>query len=555
MRLKAGFLLSSLLLVLALLVAACGSTGQQTTSSQHHKLRVGAFVGSAFPTETNPYNNNTSSDAPGVQGFVYETLFFVNLSDNLTTPLLGMSSSWDSSNTKLTVNLRQGVKWSDGQAFTSADVAFTFNTVLTKNKNIADLQGDWAYLSSVAATDTNTVVFTFKKAYTPAAFYVLSQTFIVPQHIWSTVNNPSTDNPALVGTGPLVQSKFSSALLVYSRNANYWNNAANKIDEVDFPAIKDNATLEEELIAGQLDWGSFGADASLKTAYVNKDAAHNKYYFSSTAVVALYLNDSKAPFNNVDVRQAISAALDREAMSTEAENGYETPASTAGLTANNAPYVQSKYASSPTAPNLTAVATHMQAAGYTKGSDGFWKDKSGAKLTVKYQVPNDWSDWVAIANIMKQNLQSAGIDGQVDAIGDSAFFTNRSTGSFPAMITGFFGGPTPFYQYNSHLYSANDAAKSGGQNWGHYSNPQFDALLQQYAQSSDKAQQTALISQMQDIFYQQLPVIPLLNAANWFEYSTKHYTGWPSAQTPYALGPTYDAPGNEIVLTHLQPAS
>ncbi|HEX7734724.1 MAG TPA: ABC transporter substrate-binding protein, partial [Ktedonobacteraceae bacterium] len=267
----------------------------------------------------------------------------------------------------------------------------------------------------------------------------------------------------------------------------------------------------------------------------------------------LYLDDSKAPFNNVDVRQAISAALDREAMSTEAENSYETPASTAGLTQNNTSFVQSKYATPPTAPDTTAVASHMQAAGYTKGSDGFWK-KDGQKLTVKYQVPNDWNDWVAIANIMKQNLQAAGIDGQVDAIGDNAFFANRAKGSFPAMITGFFGGQTPFYQFNTHLLSTNDAATSGAQNWGHYHNAQFDSLLKQYATTSDKTQQTTLINQMEDLFYQQMPVVPLLNAANWFEYSTKHFTGWPDAQHPYALGPTYDAPGNEIVLTHLQPA-
>jgi len=201
------------------------------------------------------------------------------------------------------------------------------------------------------------------------------------------------------------------------------------------------------------------------------------------------------------------------------------------------------------------VATHMTAAGYTKGSDGFWKDKSGNKLTVKYEVPNDWSDWVAIANIMKSNLQAAGIDGEVNAIGDSAFFTDRGKGSFTAMITGFFGGSTPYYQYNSHLNSANDAATSGGQNWGHYHTTQLDALLAQYAQTSDTTRQKTLINSMEDLFYQQLPVIPLLDAANWFEYSTKHYTGWPDANTPYALGPTYDAPGNEIVILHLQPVT
>lgn len=555
--LRAWFASTSLLVVFLMLLAACGSaTPQQSSGSTHHALHIGAFVGSAYPTPqvTNPYNGNASSDAPGVQGMVYETLFFVNLSKNETTPLLGMSSSWSSDNTQLTVNLRKSVLWSDGQPFTSADVTFTFNTILTEAKNAADVQGDWVYLKSVTAPDQSTVLFTFKKAYTPAAFYVLSQTFIIPQHTWSSVTQPATANPPLVGTGPFVQSKATASLLVYQRNSRYWNNGQNKVDELDFPAVKSNATLEEELIAGQLDWGSFGADASLKSAYVNKDPAHNKYYFSSTAVVALYLNDSKPPFNNANVRQAISAALDRQAMSAEAENGYETPASPAGLTANNANFVQSIYASTSASPVPARVAQSMQAAGYTRGSDNFWRDASGNKLTVKYDVPFDWSDWVAIANIMKQNLQAVGIDGQVNAIADNAFFSARQTGSFSAMITGFFGGPTPFYQFNSHLNSANDAAASGGQNWGHYHNTQMDSLLQQYATTSDSSQQTQLIYQMENLFASELPVVPLLNAANWFEYSTLHYTGWPDMQNPYALGPTYDAPGNEIVVTHLVPS-
>lgn len=554
MKFKAGFVFSSLLIVLTMLLAACGSSTPQTNNGPtHNVLHIGSFVGPAYPTPqiTNPFNGNASSDAPGVQGMVYETLFFTDINTNQTSPLLGQSSSWNSDNTQLTVNLRQGVQWSDGTPFTSADVLFTFNTILTESKHAADVQGDWTYLKSVTAPDANTVVFTFKQPDTPAAYYVLAQTWIVQQKDWQNVTSPATDNPPLVGTGPFVLKSATASLLVYTRNTKYWNNSANKIDELDYPAVKSNAVLEEELIAGQLDWGGFGADKSLQTAYVDKDPAHNKYYFGSTADVALYLNDSKAPFNDVNVRQAISAALDRQAMSTEAENGYEAPATTDGLTANNTTFKQSTFTFENT-PDLAKVTQYMTAAGYTKGSDGMWT-KNGQKLTVKYDVPFDWTDWVAVANIMKQNLQAAGIDGEVNAIADNAFFSARGTGSFDAMITGFFSGATPYYQYNNHLNSANDAATSGGQNWGHYHNAQMDSLLSQYAKSSDSSQQTQLIYQMENLFYQQMPVVPLLDAANWDEYSTLHYTGWPDASNPYAQGPTYSAPDNEIVITHLVP--
>jgi len=549
LKLKAGFVFCSLLVVFTMLLSACGSAQQSNTTSTHHALRIGNFVGDAFTKVTSPYNGNAQS---GVLGMVYETLFFNDLNTGQSTPLLGLSSAWDSTNTQLTVNLRQGVKWSDGQAFSSADVVYTFNTVLTEAKGVADTNGDWGFLKSVSAPDANTVLFTFKKAYTPAAYYILSATFIVPQHIWTSVTNPTTDNPALIGTGPFVLSKFSPSLLVYQRNTNYWNNAQNKIDELDYPAVKDNTTLEEEIISGQLDWGGFAADANFQTAYVNKDPTHNKYWFSSTADVVLYLNDSEAPFNDANVRQAISASLDRGAMSTQAENGYEAPANLAGLTANNSTFLESQYATPVTSPDLAKVAQYMQTGGYQKVG-GFYVDKSGKKITVKYDVPDDWSDWVAVAGIIKQNLQAAGFDGEINAISDDDYFTARSTGSFQALIGGFFSGPTPYYQYNTHLNSANDAAKTGGENWGHFASPQLNSLLAQYASTSDATQQKTLINQMEDFFYQQMPVVPLLDAANWYEYSTQHYTGWPSQSSPYALGPTYDAPGNEVIVTHLVP--
>ncbi len=241
-------------------------------------------------------------------------------------------------------------------------------------------------------------------------------------------------------------------------------------------------------------------------------------------------------------------------MSTGAENGFEAPANTAGLTANNSSFLESQFATPQATPDVAKVTQYLTASGYVKGSDGFYA-KNGQKIVVKFNVPFDWDDWVAVAKIMQQNLQAVGIDGEVNAIADNDYFTARSTGSFDAMIGGMFGGPTPFSQFNSHLYSKNDAAKSGGWNWGHYSNPAMDALIEQYSQTSDAATQKGLINQMQELFNKEMPIVPLLDAANWYEYSTQHFTGWPSQDAPYALGPTYDAPGNEVIITHLQPAN
>ncbi|HEY7982817.1 MAG TPA: ABC transporter substrate-binding protein, partial [Ktedonobacterales bacterium] len=83
-----------------------------------------------------------------------------------------------------------------------------------------------------------------------------------------------------------------------------------------------------------------------------------------------------------------------------------------------------------------------------------------------------------------------------------------------------------------------------------------DDLLNQYAATSDPAKQKAAIQGLTKIMAEQLPVIPLLDAVQFFEYTTVHWTGWPTPQNPYAVGSSYQlaAGDNEQVILHLTPA-
>jgi peptide/nickel transport system substrate-binding protein len=451
------------------------------------------------------------------------------------------------------VNLRQNVKWSDGTAFSSADVAFTFNTVLKAAKGVADTQGVWAYLSTVTASDANTVVFSFAKAYTPLYYNILGQVYIVQQKSWANVSNPVTDNIDPVGTGPFKLKSFGAALMVYDRNTSYWNNSVNQIDELDYPAIKDNTTVQLKLIKGDIDWGAFGPAGSLQNTYVSKDPTHNHYWMALANVVVLYLDDSTF-LGDSALHQAISQALDRGQMATQAENGYETPAAADGVPPTQSNYQQSKYANPATSADTATAESTLKAAGYTLDGNGYYANKDGKEVQFKINVPSDWGDWVALVTIMVQDLKAIHLNVSPNPISDDDYFAARSKGSFSAMIGGIFAGPTPYYQYNTHVNSANDA-NNGGWNWGHYKNAAFDALVKQYAGSSDSSTQSSLINQMEDLYAHDLPQIPLVNAASWFEYSTQHYTGWPDQTNPYAIGSAYQAPDNEQVVTHLKPVN
>jgi peptide/nickel transport system substrate-binding protein len=154
--------LLSLLVLFSMVLVACGGTTQSNQTPTKHILRVAAqsydFAQSGF----NPYNTHTNA---GVQGLIYETLYFVNVNGGAFTPMLATDYKWNSDNTQVTFTIRQNVKWNDGQPFTADDVAFTFN--LMKQYPAADSSSVWSFLSTVTAPDANTVVMTFQKAYPP----------------------------------------------------------------------------------------------------------------------------------------------------------------------------------------------------------------------------------------------------------------------------------------------------------------------------------------------------------------------------------------------------
>src|SRR5262249_53277068 len=152
----------------------------------------------------------------------------------------------------LTFNLRTGVKWSDGQPFSSADVAYTFQ--LIKDNKALNSQG--LTLSSVTAPDANTVVLTFPSAQYANLFYIAGSTYIVPKHLWSSVSNPSTyTDPQPVGTGPYTLSNFAATGLTFKKNPTYWYGASKlAASQINVPAYSGNTAAELALSNGNIDW-------------------------------------------------------------------------------------------------------------------------------------------------------------------------------------------------------------------------------------------------------------------------------------------------------------
>ena len=544
----------SFLVLLAVLLAACGGnngTVAHKRPAHPNSLTMLANEQDAYTQNFNPYSPGVIS---GTQGLIYETLLYVNRLDGSVKPWLASSYELASDAQSITFTLRQGVTWSDGQPFTSRDVAFTLN-LITKNSSI-DLTGISSVIKDVSTPDDSTVKVTLNRPFNPIVWILGGQVFILPMHIWSGVKGDPSQyaDPNPVGTGPYIVKSFTPQLVDLVKNPKFWQPGKPQVDEVKIPAYSSNDSAQLALQKGEIDWTNLFIP-NLDRTYVALDKEHNHYWFPSSDDVMLYLNLTKTPFNDMQVRKAISLALNRQTISKLGEAGYEPPANPTGLVGEAIKtYIAPQYASMQFTQNIAQADQTLKRDGWTKGADGFYA-KNGKQLAFSIIVVSGYTDYVADCQVMAKDLQAAGINASVNAMSNDAFTNALQNGQYDAGILWTNPGPTPYYIYDGLLRSTNSApiGQSAPSNYERWMDPTTDKLLDQYASSTDPQVQRQALEGLQQIMVEQLPSIPLTAEPYWYEYSTAKFVGWPDAQYPYAAPGTAVYPDIEYVLLNLQP--
>ncbi len=530
--------------------SSSGSTSSNTSTSS--TLTISNENGALWTCGFNPLN---PSDTLLSFGFMYEPLVYVNpLQGGKTTPMLASSYAWGAGNKSLTFTIRQGVKWSDGTPMTASDVAYTFN--LIKKYPALDLTGVWSVLSSVTATG-NTVTMDFSTVAVPYFYYIADQTPIVPEHIWSKLSNPTTNaitDP--VGTGPFLMNKCSPSNITYTANPNYWQPGLPKIKKIEYPAYTSNTTANNDLANGTAQWGAQYIPA-INTFYKSKSPDYN-YWFPPTVNVSLVPNLTNPLLSNVKVREAMSYAIDRAKVSTIGESGYEPPANQTGI-------VTPTFASSQDSSAVSAwgngydpakATSLLESAGFHMGSDGIMVNSAGQKLQFTVLNIGDYSDWVASVQVIQQELKSVGIAITPDNLSNTDFVSEFDYGKYQlAYYDQQSFGPSAYYELNNWLNSANTApvGKLAPSNFERYSNPATDKLLNEYATTTDPATQQSILNQVQQVMVTDVPIIPVTEAVDWYQYDTGSFSGWPTPGNPYAQPSAYAFPDNEQVLLQLSP--
>jgi peptide/nickel transport system substrate-binding protein len=450
--------------------ATAGSGGSSSTGGGVFDLGVITPSGNIDPLTTSDYYTMW------IVGLASAGLIIENTSGKLEPEL---ATSWTPSASKLewTVTLRQGAKFSNGKPVTAADVAWTFDQILSPNSQSPAASSFAGIVKSVKATGTDTVVFTLDEPYSDFPYLLTgANTNVLPagDDYSNWINDP-------VGAGEFILEKYTPGEgVTYKKNPYYWDASAVKLSGIDMKFYSD---AQDELLAfqaGEIDEISAGLSPSIPETLGTQYREVKMGYAKFDAIV---FNVTKAPFNNVNVRQAIAWALNRKAIVSTVYGGD-------AVTADD-------YA---TFPDYA-----IQPAGVAQREQNDAKVKqllAGKKVSFTITTYDGEETY---AELIQQELQATGyFTVKLDIMTEAQYYggSNSTTPWLNAEVTITDWADRLPAQLESLIYAT-------GSDWNasHYSNTTLDKLTTEYEGTSDAATKASLASQIAEIEWTDVPVI------------------------------------------------
>ncbi|MCG6201106.1 ABC transporter substrate-binding protein [Psychromonas antarctica] len=508
------------------------------------------IINTGFVDNFNPYTSGGLYD-----GVLYEPLIMFNIKTNSVEYRLAKSAEYSTDLKTITVKLRDGLKWSDGKALTAKDVAFSYN--MTKTAPAFDQKAIWTTgnLISVEATDPTTVVFKLNTA-DSTFIWGLSNYHIVPEHIWSKVaakDLATFTNPNPVGSGPLTDIKYVKPQQIeVCRNDNYYLENRPYIDCITFRSYNDNSQIQPALMKGEIDWGSnFIAD--VENTFVAADPKNNHFWYPANDAIHLYVNTKEKPFDNLNVRQALSMALNRDEIVDIAAYGYPTANFNAGGIAElYAPFINKKISDKYkwiTTYNPEKAKQLLDEAGYKDTDGDGFREMDGKNIDFDINVVNGWTDWIQVVQMVTEYFEEIGIKANVKTVDWSVYDSGLKDSTYKMSINWSKVATNPIEAYQTYFLTS-QIGKSWHAGHGVHS-AEIDTLINSFGLTNDAKKQQVILDKLQEFTAENLPFIPLFSNATWFQYSTAKFVGWPSEENPYVQPSFYDGGNRNLIINNL----
>ena len=458
----------------------------------------------------------------------------------------GLAESWEeSADGKFwTYNLRPGMKWSDGVPLTAADVAYTFNRIIDGKYEKTNFGSYVAGMVRAEAVDDLTVRIEISKP-NPVMDHLF--VFILPKHIWESIDgkevrkykNIGTPESPTVGSGPYVMIEHRPGQFTrFMANPN-WYGGKRPVDEIIFKVFNNPDALGQAIKSGEIDLAhglDLGVYESLQgipeiTTVSSTPASYSEVAFNTGAALAdgTPIGDGNALLQNKAVRQALSWAVDKQAIVDKVLGGQGQP----GTTIIPPLYPQwhldpaNQYGYDP-----VKAGQLLDAAGFPIGDDGVRADAEGNRLSFRllYRTESEDSSSQKSSEFIQAYFKEIGVEVKLKGVTEDSLYEIVGQGNFDMFEWGWGVEPDPNYMLSTFT-CANRSYEDGGSIYANlsdsfYCNPEYDKLFDQQAAETDFTARQAIVKTMEQMLYDDAPYIITYYANGLEAYRNDRFTGW-----------------------------
>lgn len=498
----------------------------------------------------------------GAHQAMWEPLFILNYGTGELDPWLASGFEGNDTNDVFTVSLREGVEWSDGEAFNADDVVFTVNMAL-ENEEISSREAATirAQVASVEKVDDLTVRFTLN-APNPRFLVenfgvrIFGSFLIMPEHIWAGQDPATFAFFPPIGTGPYTYTSSATNRAIWDRNDDWWGAKSGFMD------------LPEPLRLIWLETG--GEESRAQLMATNQiDAAQNvsvgtfeAIKFQNPAVIAWYpdypyaaadpcarqleINTTIAPWDNANMRKAVSLIIDRNQIVNVAAEGATVASETMfAQYGSMAPFIDAVKAAGfglSDTPDLDAAKALIEGEGWAMNGDGLY-EKDGEVLSVDIHVNSASTEYTRTIDVIAEQLTRAGIQAKSVPVENGVFWGEvLPFGSFEMSYSWLSCGSVNEPWASMGRYTVADVVPVGERspgfnNTSRWDGPGADAYSAIVDQIADKAlgdpAVPGLVAEAYQYLDAEMPFIPLVQSAKLLPMNTTYWTGWPTSENYY----------------------
>ena len=443
------------------------------------------------------------TSAKRVTELVYDGL--VRLNDKLEAEA-SLATKWENPDpTTWIFTLRENVKFHDGQPFTAEDVKYTYDSLIDPNFK-APYASLYQPIQSVEVVNDHQVKFTLKQPFAPLLSYM--DIGIVPKHIGEKNDSSLSSNP--IGTGPFKMVKWDrNSKISFEANDNYWGGKS-KTQKITYFIIPDNSTRVASLESGDIDF----VHSPLSPQDIKRMKENNEFVVQETQGLGFtYLNfNTKNPIlSDVKVRQAIAHLVNKKTISSDIYQDMDKPGNSPLLPASWA------YDDSITGyPYDPAKAKELfKEVGWEDTNGDKILDKDGKKLTITLSTHTEDPNRIQTVEYLQNEFTKAGIQTEVKTSEFPTFNTALTEGKFDIGLVGWLNQVDPDRSFYAPFYT------NGGSNYGKYSNPQVDALLDKGRTTLDQKERATIYQEAAKIVTDEVAYDVLLYQGYIAMYSKK----------------------------------